>query len=310
MIVKPFIKWAGGKTQLLPEIKIKYPSELGKSINKYCEPFIGGGAVLFDILSNYKLEEVLINDINVELTNTYKKIKNNLHDLIDALSNMQEQFWELDMNARKEYYYEKRDRFNYLKMSNDEKSNTEKAVLFIFLNKTCFNGLFRVNKKGFFNVPIGSYKKPLICDTNNLKNISRLLQNVKIKCGDYRECESFIDENTFVYIDPPYRPLTETSNFTSYAEIDFNDDEQIELCKFVDKISSKGAKVVVSNSDPKNVNEYDDFFDELYYKYKIDRVNARRMINRDANSRGIIKEILISNYNNINNNGKTRKGDD
>lgn len=296
MIVKPFIKWAGGKTQLLPQIKNKYPQELGKTINKYCEPFIGGGAVLFDVLSNYKLEEVLINDINAELTNTYRQIKNHLDILIDELSKIQEHFWELDNGARKIYYYEKRERFNYLKVNGDEEVNIEKAALFIFLNKTCFNGLFRVNKKGLFNVPMGAYKKPLICDSDNLKNISKLLQNVTIKCGNYSECENFIDENTFVYIDPPYRPLTETASFTSYAEMDFNDAEQIALGKFVDRISSKGAKVVVSNSDPKNTDENDHFFDELYKQYQIDRVNAKRMINCNANSRGDVKELLISNY--------------
>ena len=227
MIVKPFIKWAGGKTQLLPQIRNKYPKELGKTINKYCEPFIGGGAVLFDILSNYTLEEVLINDINAELTNTYKQIKNHLDILVGELSEMQEHFWKLNTEERKEYYYEKRERFNYLKVNGDEKVNIEKAALFIFLNKTCFNGLFRVNKKGLFNVPMGSYKKPLICDTENLQNINILIQNVTIKCGNYIECESFIDNNTFVYIDPPYRPLTETASFTSYAEMDFTDEEQI-----------------------------------------------------------------------------------
>lgn len=296
MIVKPFIKWAGGKTQLLPQIRNKYPKELGKTINKYCEPFIGGGAVLFDILSNYTLKEVLINDINAELTNTYKQIKNHLDILGDKLYEMQEHFWKLNTEERKEYYYDKREWFNYLKVNGDEKVNIEKAALFIFLNKTCFNGLFRVNKKGLFNVPMGSYKKPLICDTENLQNINILLQNVTIKCGNYIECESFIDNNTFVYIDPPYRPLTETASFTSYAEMDFNDEEQITLGKFVDRISGKKAKIVVSNSDPKNVDENDHFFDELYSKYQIDRVNAKRMINCNAKSRGDVKELLISNF--------------
>lgn len=298
MIVKPFIKWAGGKTQLLPEIRNKYPKELGKTINKYCEPFIGGGAVLFDILSNYKLEEILINDINAELVNTYKQIKNNVDILIDELYKMQEYFWQLNTEERKVYYYKKREKFNNLKVNGDldKETNIEKAALFIFLNKTCFNGLFRVNKKGLFNVPMGAYKKPLICDIENLKNINILLENVTIKCGNYSECESFIDKNTFVYIDPPYRPLTETASFTSYAEIDFNDNEQIMLGRFVDEISIKGAKIVISNSDPKNSNKNDLFFDELYNKYIIDRVNAKRMINSKANNRGYIKELLISNF--------------
>ncbi len=296
MNVKPFIKWAGGKGQLLPDIRKKYPKELGKTITKYCEPFIGGGAVFFDIVSSYKIKEILINDINSELTNTYKQVKSNLSHLINELDFIQNEYWQLDTNLRKKFYYEKRERFNALKTNVNEKINVEKAALFIFLNKTCFNGLFRVNKKGLFNVPIGSYKKPLICDVDNLTAINALLKNVTIKCGDYKECIDFIDENTFVYIDPPYRPLTETSSFNSYSEIDFNDKEQIELGKFVDAITLKNAKVVVSNSDPKNSNEKDAFFDDLYNDYKIERVSAKRMINSKANNRGNISELLISNY--------------
>lgn len=294
--MKPFIKWAGGKTQLLPDIRAKYPKELGKTMTKYCEPFIGGGAVLFDILSNYEIKEILINDINKELTNTYSQIKNNLEHLLNELSTMQKSFWGMNTEQRKVYYYEKREKFNYLKVNEDEEINFEKAALFIFLNKTCFNGLFRVNKKGLFNVPIGAYKMPLICDKDNLTEISKVLQKVKITTGDYKQTLDFIDENTFVYIDPPYRPISETSSFTSYAETNFDDNEQIALGQFVDRATRKGAKLVVSNSDPKNNNKDDSFFDELYAKYNILRINAKRMINCNASSRGDIKELLISNY--------------
>lgn len=294
--MKPFIKWAGGKTQLLPDIRKKYPTELGKSITKYCEPFIGGGAVLFDILSNYQLEEILINDINKELTNTYSQIKSNLNRLLEELEMMQNLFWEMDNDARKVYYYEKRERFNYLKINGDEQINFEKAALFVFLNKTCFNGLFRVNKKGLFNVPMGAYKMPVICDRENLTEISRALQNVKISTGDYKATLDFIDENTFVYIDPPYRPISVTASFTSYAETDFNDDEQVALGQFVDRASERGAKVVVSNSDPKNNDDKDNFFDDLYNQYSIARITAKRMINCNGESRGNISELLISNY--------------
>ena len=296
MNAKPFIKWAGGKSQLLPDIRKKYPIDLGMSITKYCEPFVGGGAVLFDVLLNYEIDEVLINDINAELTNTYSHIKNHLADLLLEITKMQEHFWLLDVEKRKEYYYEKRERFNYLKVNGDEAVNLEKAALFIFLNKTCFNGLFRVNKKGLFNVPMGAYKKPMICDKDNLTAISGLLKNVTIRCGDYKECLEFIDERTFVYIDPPYRPLTATASFTSYAEADFNDKEQRELGAFVDGITAKKAKVVISNSDPKNSDEDDTFFDALYGRYKILRVTAKRMINCTGESRGNVSELLISNY--------------
>lgn len=290
--VKPFVKWAGGKSQLLNEIRARYPEK----IDKYCEPFVGGGAVLLDVLANCNPKEVLINDINGELVNTYSQIKKNVDKLIKMLSEMQESFWSKNDVERKEMYTSKRDRFNDIKVNGDEKINLEKAALFIFLNKTCFNGLYRVNRKGLFNVPIGSYKNPPICDAENLKNISELLQNVQIKCGDYSECEDFIDENTFVYIDPPYRPLTATASFTSYSENEFGDKEQIELGKFVDKISAKGAKVVVSNSDPKNSDENDCFFDDLYSRYTVKRVSAKRMINSKASGRGSIKELIICNF--------------
>lgn len=252
--VKPFIKWAGGKSQLLNEIRAKYP----ETIDKYCEPFVGGGAVLLDVLANCHPKEVLINDINAELIGTYKQIRDNIDDVVAFLAELQELFWEKDDVARKEMYMAKRERFNQLIFANS--TGVETAVLFIFLNKTCFNGLYRVNGKGAFNVPIGSYKKPPICDEENLRKISDLLKNVIVQFGDYSKCKSFIDSQTFVYIDPPYRPLNATSSFTSYTENGFGDKEQIELGKFVDEISAKGAKVVVSNSDPKNSDESDSFF--------------------------------------------------
>ena len=168
--------------------------------------------------------------------------------------------------------------------------------LFIFLNKTCFNGLYRVNKKGEFNVPMGAYKNPKICDKENLKNVAMALKNVKIVYADYRESKDFIDEKTFVYIDPPYRPLNLTSSFTSYTENDFSDKEQIELAEYIDVLNKKGAKIVMSNSDPKNNNTDDNFFDELYKNYNINRVKATRMLNSNASLRGAINELLITNY--------------
>lgn len=296
MCVKPFIKWVGGKTQLLDNISKKYPAELGKSINKYCEPFIGGGAVLFDILSKYNLTEIMINDINPELINTYIQIRDNVHNLIVKLKTLQEMYWKYDSAQRWDYFYKQRERFNKIKFMNNDKYNLEKASIFIFLNKTCFNGLYRVNKSGLFNVPMGNYKKPLICNETNLLAISGLLQNVIIRCGDYKECVDFIDKNTFVYIDPPYRPITKTSSFTSYMQQSFEDKQQIELGEFVLSINDKGAKVIVSNSDPKNTDASDEFFDELYSSLIIDRVNAKRVINCNGKNRGEISELLISNY--------------
>ena len=296
MNIKPFVKWAGGKSQILPDIRKKYPQQLGSSITKYCEPFVGGGAVLFDIILNNDIEEILINDVNKELINSYIQIKFNLDILLMELFKIQNRYWNMSTEKRKEFYYEKRERFNFLKINSDKDVNIEKAVLFIFLNKTCFNGLFRVNKNGLFNVPVGSYKKPVICDSDNLTDISRLLKKVDIRCGDYKNTIDFIDEKTFVYIDPPYRPLSATASFTAYTEMSFNDDEQSALKKFADDIDRKGAKFIVSNSDPKNNDETDNFFDDLYKSYYIERVTAKRMINCNGESRGDISELLISNY--------------
>ena len=293
--VKPFLKWAGGKGQLIKEIEQYYPFENGK-ITKYAEPFVGGGAVLFDILNKYNLEEIYISDINAELINTYRGIRDNIDILIKKLSVMQNDFIPLYTEHRKEYYLDKRSRFNELKVNGDEKINIEKAALMIFLNKTCFNGLYRVNKKGLFNVPMGSYKNPLICDENNLRAVSEKLQKVKIVCGDYKKSADFIDENTFVYFDPPYRPITDTASFTAYTENLFNDDAQIELAQFVNDMDKKGAKIVISNSDPKNSNTNDDFFDNIYSAHRIKRVEATRMINCNSEARGKIKELLISNF--------------
>ncbi len=291
--VKPFLKWAGGKGQLLKEIERYYPFSDSR-ITKYAEPFVGGGAVLFDILSKYELKEIYISDINAELINAYKIVRDEADSLIRILEDKQDEFLSLSDDRRKEYYYAQRERFNGLKV--EEIFNIEMAALLIFLNKTCFNGLYRVNKKGQFNVPMGSYKNPLICDEKNLRAASEKLQNVTIVCGDYRESADFIDENTFVYFDPPYRPITDTASFTAYTENCFNDEEQRALSRFVDEMHAKGAKILVSNSDPKNANENDNFFEEIYSMHNITTVEAARMINSNANARGKIKELLISNF--------------
>ena len=293
--VKPFLKWAGGKGQLIKEIEKYYPFENVK-INKYAEPFVGGGAVLFDILSKFDLDEIYISDINAELINTYIIVRDYIDKLIHLLISYQEDYVPLDTDNRKKYYIAKRERFNDIKVNGNEADNIEKAALMIFLNKTCFNGLYRVNRKGLFNVPMGAYKNPLICDEKKLRAVSEKLQNVKIVCEDYKKSDDFIDENTFVYFDPPYRPLTETSNFTAYTENLFDDEKQIELANFVERISNKGAMVVVSNSDPKNTNKEDEFFDKIYAIHKIKRVEATRMINCNSDARGRIKELLISNF--------------
>ena len=293
--IKPFLKWAGGKGQLLTEICKYFPFDKGK-ITKYAEPFVGGGAVFFDILNNYDLDEIYISDINDEVINTYKIIQNHCTELINKLKKLQDTYLSLDIQARKLYYLQIREQFNSIEVNNDDNNNITKASLMIFLNKTCFNGLYRVNKKGLFNVPMGSYKNPLICDEKNLQLISKKLSNVIINCSDYKQSSEFIDNKTFVYFDPPYRPITNTSNFTAYSEYSFTDTEQKELANFVNKINDLGAKFLLSNSDPKNINTDDDFFDKLYSPYNIKRIEASRMINCNSEARGKIKELLISNY--------------
>lgn len=291
--VKPFLKWAGGKSQLLSELEKFYPFNYF-NIKKYAEPFIGGGAVLFDLINKYEISEIYISDTNKELIEAYLEIKNNVEELINSLFKLQEEFLMLNLEERKKYYNLKRKRFNELKNKSD--TNLEKVTLLIFLNKTCFNGLYRVNKKGEFNVPMGNYKNPLICDFLNLRLVSEKLKKINIVYGDYKKSIEFIDENTFVYFYPPYRPLSNTSNFTSYSEECFDDKNQIELANFFIELDKIGAKLLLSNSDPKNMNEEDNFFDELYKNFNIKRINANRMINSKSSNRGKIKELLISNF--------------
>lgn len=242
-ILKPFVKWVGGKGQLVEKIEKMLPLDAARGVKKYAEPMVGGGALFFDVLSKYKFEELYISDINAELVNAYQVIKNDVENLIAKLNEMQMVFLPMDDNGRKYFYYSIRDKFNSTLLS--QETATEKAALFIFLNKTCFNGLYRVNRKGKFNVPMGAYKNPTICDDENLRNIHEALQKVTIVCGDYTLSKNFIDKDTFVYLDPPYRPISETSGFTAYNSDVFDDKEQIRLSKFIDEVNDVGATVIV-----------------------------------------------------------------
>lgn len=291
--LKPFVKWAGGKGKLVKDIESILLSAKEKPFKKYAEPMVGGGALFFDVLSKYHFEQYYISDVNPELINAYTAIKENVEPLITRLEEMQAAFLPLGGSGRKQYFYQIRDRFNATVLS--QETSVEKAACFIFLNKTCFNGLYRVNRKGLFNVPMGDYKNPAICDAENLRNIHSALQNVTIVCGDYTMAKAFIDSRTFAYFDPPYRPLSETSAFTSYTSDAFDDGQQIRLAQFIDEINATGAKIVLSNSDPKNVNPDDNFFDDLYKDYTIHRISAMRSINSAASKRGKIYELLIHN---------------
>ena len=294
--IKPFVKWAGGKGSLLNQLNNYYPLELknGK-IECYIEPFVGGGAVLIDILQNYDVKEAYAFDINIDLINSYNVIKNNVEELITNLKLLEKEYLNLEKDDRKKYFYNIRKQYNSYRITKDEMS-LQKAIEFIFLNRTCFNGLYRVNKNGDFNVPMGNYKNPTICDEENLRALSELIKNVNFEYGDYKASQKYIKKNTFVYFDPPYRPLNITSGFTSYTKEDFDDENQKELALYYKELNNNNVKVMLSNSNPKNTNKEDCFFENIYKGFNINEVYAKRMINANSNGRGEISELLITNY--------------
>ncbi len=295
--IRPFVKWAGGKGSLIPQLNNFYPYELKNGIiERYIEPFVGGGAVLIDILQKYDVQEAYAFDINIDLINSYNVIKNNVEDLITNLKQMETEYLQLEQEERKNYFYNKREEYNNYTLEENE-HNIQRAAQFIYLNRTCFNGLYRVNKAGKFNVPMGSHKNPTICDEENLRNLSKLIQNVQFQYGDYKRSMEYVTENTFVYFDPPYRPLNVTSGFTSYTKEDFNDDNQRELAEFYRELNEQNVKLMLSNSNPKNTNKEDTFFDNIYQGFNIDEIYASRMINANSKGRGKISEILVTNYN-------------
>jgi len=292
---KPFIKWVGGKTQLIESIEETLPKGFGNQSNlTYIEPFVGGGAVLFWILQKYpNIKRAVINDINPDLTTTYKTIKSYPKELILELRSIADEYLPLSEENRKEYYLAKRARFNTKSLN-----PVENSAIFIFLNRTCFNGLYRVNSKGLFNVPFGRYSNPRICDEETILADSELLQKVEILTGDFEATLKFAGEKSLFYFDPPYKPLSETSSFNSYAKEEFNDKEQIRLGEFCQRIDSMGHNFILSNSDVKGKNPHDNFFDDLYNQFEIKRVYATRMINANAEKRGKLTELLITNINN------------
>lgn len=276
-LAKPFLKWAGGKTQLIAEIEKLLPYEITNNKFTYIEPFVGSGAVLFWMLNNFpNLKKAVINDINEDLINTYRTIASRPKELISILQILQNEFHGLEGKdeQKKEYYYQKRELYNTRK---EEQSG--QAALFIFLNRTCFNGLYRVNRKNEYNVPMGSYKKPTICDKENVLAVSQALQKVEILCGDFEETVNHAESNTLFYFDPPYKPLSKTSSFNSYAKDEFDDAEQIILRDFCYKLDALKHTWILSNSDVKGKDKNDNFFAEIYSEFSISRVKARRSIN-------------------------------
>lgn len=266
----PIVKWVGGKRQLMFELIKNRP----KSYNRYFEPFIGGGALFFEL----QPEQAYISDMNEELINLYSVVRDNVYELIKDLSKHEvskEYFLEIRNIDRTEQY--------------TELSDVERASRFIYLNRTCFNGMYRVNSQGQFNVPFGHYKNPRIIDENNLLNCSELLKKTEIKCADFSEILTKVKKGDLVYFDPPYVPLNETSSFTSYTKDGFDIDMQFKLRDVCDELDTMGVKFMLSNSDTKLVNE-------LYANYEIKKVFASRQINANADGRGKITEVLVRNY--------------
>ena len=291
---KPFIKWVGGKWKLIEQLNMFLPLNFEKLDDvTYIEPFVGGGAMLFYMLQQYpNISRAVINDINPDLTTCYRTVRDMPEELIMSVMDMQSEYNSLPSEeARKDFYLSVRNRYNEKNL--DPLENTTK---FFFLNRTCFNGLYRVNKKGLFNVPFGKYTNPQLCDPTTIRLDSKLLQRVEILTGDFEKTFDYARGNTLFYFDPPYRPLSNTSSFNDYAKESFNDDAQIRLKEFCDRIDKAGFQFMLSNSDCKGNNEEDNFFDILYKDYFIERVWASRSINSDSSKRGKLTEILVHNY--------------
>lgn len=275
-IPHPFLKWVGGKRQVIPQIK-KYIPE---SYCQYFEPFIGGGALFFDL----EPKKAYINDINKILISAYKNIKNHPCEIIKKLENLQKLFYEKNNEERKAYFYEIRDDFN-----NAEYDSFLKTSYIIFLNKTCYNGMYRENSKGKFNVPFGRYKNPKILDKKNILAVSKLLQNVTITDYPFEKAVENAKCGDFIYFDPPYHPLSTTSNFTSYSNDGFTKEDQVRLRDVFKDLDKRGCFVILSNSDTK-------FIREIYKGFTQKIITAARSINCKATGRGKINELLIMNY--------------
>lgn len=294
---KPFVKWAGGKGQLISQLEHHLPRDLKEQEFTYIEPFVGGGALLFYMLQHFtNIKRAVINDVNTYLITAYQVIKNTPDDLIERLADLEEKYFALEEEeAKKKFYLQVRDIFNGEKLDDIDRSK-----YLIFLNRTCFNGLYRVNAKGKFNVPFGRHLHPTICNAEVIKADSQVLNRVDmvILNGDFGMTKNYMSNGyNFFYFDPPYRPLNATSSFTSYSKEDFNDDEQIRLrdyCAFLNE--NPNVKWMLSNADCSAKNPEDKFFEEIYADFSINRVYASRAINANPNKRGKLTELLIKNY--------------
>lgn len=292
---KPFVKWAGGKTQLLPVIEQILPSSFANQTSViYIEPFVGGGAVLFYLLQKYpNISKAIINDINPHLIHTYQSIKSHPEELISKLSQIQTSYNTLQsIEKQRNYFFMIREKFNKGNLS-----LIEDAAYMIFLNRTCFNGLYRENLKGAFNVAFGKYTNPIILDEDLIRTDSSILQKVEILLGDFSQVADFIsDDYTFIYFDPPYRPISTTANFNAYAKGTFNDNEQFRLRNFCIRMNKAGCHILLSNSDGASIDPANTYMDDLYKDFIIHRTFAKRSISCSGSKRGPVSELLIRNY--------------
>jgi DNA adenine methylase len=303
-MIQPILKWAGGKRQLLPQIQKIYAPLYGKRWRKYMEPFVGGGAVLCDVWNRCSgmtgEADIILTDNSASLIHLYNTLSKQCDHFISYLEQLQSKYWlNVGKSAGEMMYYRLRDKYNTIKPAaamGSESQDIEIACLFLFLNRTCFNGLYRVNQSGNFNTPIGRYKRPVICDAENLRAFAARLRWAYIRCCDFEKTLESASEDNFVYLDPPFRPLSRTSNFTAYTDSGFTDRDHIRLKENIDELDRKGAFFILSNSDPKNTDPNDNFFDDLYKDYVIHRVRARRTINSNGSARGFLNELLITNY--------------
>lgn len=292
----PFVKWAGGKSKLVETILDKVSESINLSdVEHYIEPFIGGGAMFFHLAQKYNFKKITIIDINLDLINVYKTIQKEPEILINEMKLLQDKYNNLDdIEEKKLFFYNVRNNYNQKVDNNlDNVINIPRAAQFVFLNKSCFNGLYRVNKSGLFNVPFGQKNKVNIYDRDNILNVHEVLKRTTILSGSYDKALELVNNKTFIYFDPPYRPITTSAAFTSYAKDGFNDVDQANLAGFCKKLKSSGVHFAVSNSDPRNSDPDDSFFDDLYKEFTIYRISAARQIAAKSKSRNKVSEILV-----------------
>lgn len=292
--ITPFVKWVGGKRQIITDIINNLPLNIYSNINCYVEPFIGGGAVLFTIgMLKTNISKFVINDINTNLINAYNNIKHSPIKLMSTMSSIEHKFNSFNTEEdRKKYYYELRNLYN-------QDLTTDSiliSALFIFLNKTCFNGLYRVNSNNKFNVPFNNKKNISLFNYDNIININKFLQNVTILNTDYKNLLHYVTPNSFFYLDPPYMPISQTSNFTSYSNNGFSLNDQYELNKFCININNANSLFLMSNSDPSYYDKSNNILENMYSDFNILKIKAKRLINANPNKRNEINELLIKNY--------------